>query len=463
MMFPAQVYIDRRAILRRAFSTGLLLFPGHGESPMNYRGNTYPFRQDSSFLYYFGLDQPGLAVLIDLDAGREIIFGADPSVDDIVWTGPLPSVADLAAQVGIHETAPPAALAALLSQSCAQGRPVHFLPPYRAEQQLQLAQWLGQSPAQIAGLASVPLVKAVVAQRAFKSPAEVAQIEQALDVTHAMQTLAMSLARPGVTEWAVAGAMEGLVASRGLGLAFPTIFTVHGETLHNMARDRVLRPGDLAVNDCGATSPLHYAGDITRTLPIGGRFNPRQREIYQIVLDAQQRAIAMATPGVEFRDVHRAAAETLVSGLIDLGLMRGPAPDAVAAGAHTLFFPCGVGHMMGLDVHDMESLGEDYVGYTDAVRRNPEFGWKWLRLARALEPGFVVTVEPGIYFIPVLLDRWRAEKKCSDFIDYDRFEQYRDFGGIRLEDDVLVTPDGHRVLGPAIPRTADEVEAATAH
>ncbi|MDP6633442.1 MAG: aminopeptidase P family protein [Phycisphaerae bacterium] len=458
-MFDAEVYIERRRSLSEQIRAGLILFLGNNESPMNYPDNQYPFRQDSSFLYYFGLDCPSLAAVIDVDDGSVCVFGDDLTVDDIVWTGPLPTVADRARAVGVDRTAPLHKLHETLTAATAQGRAVRFLQQYRADNVLAIQRLLEIRPSAIASRASETLTRAVVAQRSIKSPEEIEQIEEAVDLTGAMHVLAMKTARPGMYEMEVAGAMEGLALSRGGRLAFPIIFSIHGETLHNHYHGNKMSSGDIVVNDSGAESASGYAGDITRTIPIGGQFSQRQREIYTIVLDAQEAAIAACRPGIEFRDVHRLASTMLVTGLKGLGLVKGDPDDAVAAGAHTLFFQCGLGHMMGLDVHDMEGLGERYVGYTDTIERNPEFGWKSLRLAKALEPGFVITVEPGLYFIPELIDRWRADNKCADFINYDKVEQYRDFGGVRLEDDILITEEAYRVLGDPIPKTIDEVEA----
>jgi Xaa-Pro aminopeptidase len=321
-----------------------------------------------------------------------------------------------------------------------------------------LKQLLGIDPETINDHVSVPLIRAVVAQRSVKSPEEIEQIEAALDTAYEMQTLAMRMAKPGMLEGEVAGAMEGIALSKGVRLAFPTIFSIHGETLHNHFYGNAMREGDLVVNDSGAESPLRYASDITRTIPIGGRFSRKQKEIYSIVLDTQTRAIEAVKPGVEFRSVHRLACRSIVSGLRDLGLMKGDVEEAVEADAHALFFPCGVGHMLGLDVHDMEALGEDYVGYSETINRSSVFGWKSLRLAKAVEPGFVVTVEPGIYFIAELIDRWRSENRCSEFINYDVVEKYKGFGGIRIEDDLLVVEGGHDLLSRRIPKTVDEVE-----
>jgi Xaa-Pro aminopeptidase len=464
-MFARETYLRRRERLKARVQSGLVLLLGNDESPMNYAANTYPFRQDSTFLYFFGLDQPGLAAVLDLDEGTECVFGDDPSLDDIVWTGPRPLLRDRSQQVGVTRTAPSEELEQVLGKATRQGRTIHTLPQYRAENTLRVADVGRASPydnprrAGTLALPSSDLIRAVVEQRSIKSREEIEQIEIALEISSRMQTAAMKMAKPGVFEYEVAGAMQGIMASSGVGPAFPPIFSAHGEIMHNPYYDSRLKAGDIAVNDSGAESPLHYASDITRTIPIGGKFSPRQKEIYSIVLDAQERCVAAAAPGVEWRQVHRLAAVAVTEGLKELGLVRGDPQEAVAAGAHTLFFPTGVGHMMGLDVHDMEPLGEDYVGYTDTIKRNPEFGWRYLRLAKPVEPGFVITVEPGIYFMPELIDRRRAEGKYSQFIDYGKLEAYRNFGGIRIEDDILITPDGCRLLGPHIPKTIDEVEA----
>jgi Xaa-Pro aminopeptidase len=455
-MFPAATYVQRRARLRERIGSGLILLPGNDESPMNYAANTYPFRQDSTFLYYFGLDQPGLAAVIDVEEGTECVFGDDPTVEEIVWTGPVPLLRDRCECVGVTQTAPSDKLRQVLDEAARKGRTVHFPPQYRADNLLKINRlW---SPA-AAPVPSVTLTKAIVQQRSIKSLEEIEQIEAALDISQQMHITAMRIARLGTVEREVAGAMEGIALSNGVRLAYPTIFSTHGETMHNPYYDNVLKAGDIVVNDSGAGSPLHYASDITRTIPIGGKFSQRQREVYSIVLDAQEKALGLAKPGVEWREVHRLTAVALIEGLKGLGLIKGDPQEAVAAGAHTMFFPCGVGHMMGLDVHDMEALGEEYVGYTETIRRNPEFGWRYLRLAKAIEPGFVITVEPGIYFIPQLIDQWRAERRCSRFINYEKVERYRDFHGVRIEDNIVVTAGGCRILGRPIPKTIEEVEA----
>jgi Xaa-Pro aminopeptidase len=458
-MFAQKVYIERRKRLREQVGSGIILLLGNEESPMNYPDNQYPFRQDSCFLYFFGLDYPCLAAVIDIDEDKECVFGEDMTVDDIIWMGPQPSLREKCEKAGIYETAKVDRLQDILKKAAEQGRKIHYLPPYRPGNVLKIQQMLGVAPSEIKNCSSEPLIKAVVAQRSIKTEGEIAEIESALGICYEMQMLAMKMSKPGMYEREIVGAMEGLVLSRGSRLSFPTIFSVHGETLHNHYYGNKMKEGDIAVNDSGAESALHYASDITRTIPVSGRFTDRQKEIYRIVLNAQEKAIEAVKPGVEFRNVHNLAYKILATGLKELGLMKGNIEEAVAAGAVTLFFQCGLGHMMGLDTHDMEDIGEDYVGYTDTIKRNPEFGWRSLRLGKELEAGFVITVEPGIYFIPELIDRWKTENKCIDFINYDMVEKYKDFGGIRIEDDVLVTENGRRVLGKKIPKTTDEVEA----
>ena len=465
-MFPAATYQSRRAALlarlRDAGARGLVLLPGHVDSPMNYRDNAYDFRQDSSFLYFCGLQQPELALVLDIDDGAATLHGDDIGIDHLVWTGPLPSVAERAAQSGIVSTATNARLATTLASARAAGRDVHFLKPFRGETRLALAAWLGLADAQLDPAASRALTLAVIALRSVKSTSEISEIENALHVTRDLHHLAMRLSRPGVVEQEVVGAMEGLALTHGRRLAYPSIFTSRGEILHNHDHSVKLEGGELIVNDTGANSPIGYASDITRTIPVGGRFSGLQAELYDLVLDAQTRAIAAVAPGVPYRDVHELACRTMVEGMKQLGFMRGDAAEAVQAGAHAIFFQCGTGHMMGLDVHDMEGLGEDDVGYGEGYSRSTLFGHKSLRLARPLQPGFVVTIEPGVYINPWLTERWRAEGRHAGFIDYAMFDRHAGFGGIRIEDDILVTADGRRELGPHIARSRADVEAACA-
>jgi Xaa-Pro aminopeptidase len=457
-MFDKNTYTHRRATLKQQLGHGLVLLLGNEDSSMNYKDNLYHFRQDSSFLYFFGLDRPGLAALIDIDNDKEIIYGNDLTLDDIVWTGPQPSIAEQAEPAGVSNVQPSAALPVELASARGLGRTIHFLPPYRPENILKLSAWLGFSPAALKGHASVPLIKAVVAQRSVKSADEVAQIEAAVDITAAMHLAAIKGARDGMTEAQLAGVLHGIAISAGGNLAFPTILTVNGQVLHNHYGNTVMKEGRIAICDSGAENGMHYAGDMTRTFPVAKKFTTLQREMYDIVLSAQEAAVTALRPGVLFRDVHALAAEKLVEGLKAAGVMKGDPKEAVAAGAHTMVFQCGLGHMMGLDVHDMEDLGEEYVGYTDDLKKSKDFGWKFLRLARAVEPGFVVTIEPGLYFIPELMDRWGAEKKYGDFIDYKKLEAFRDFGGIRIEEDLLVTAEGSRLLGKPLAKTAAAIE-----
>ncbi|HWB94877.1 MAG TPA: Xaa-Pro aminopeptidase [Puia sp.] len=456
--FDKTTYQQRRARLKQQLGKGLILLLGNEESSMNYRDNVYPFRQDSSFLYFFALDKPGLAGVIDIDNDREMIYGRDLTMDEIVWTGPQPSLAEQAVAAGITQVLPVASLAGDLVSAHAAGRTIHFLPPYRPENVLKLSAWLSLAPGMVRDRASVPLIKAVVEQRSIKSEEEIGQIEEAVDITAAMHVAAIKGARDGITEAQLAGGLQGIAIAGGGNLAFPTILTVNGEVLHNHYGPTVMREGRIAICDSGAENAMHYAGDMTRTFPVGRKFTALQREMYDIVLGSQVAAIQALKPGVLFRDVHALAARKLMEGLNAAGVTRGDPAEAVAAGAHTIVFQCGLGHMMGLDVHDMEDLGEEYVGYTGTLKKSREFGWKSLRLARALEPGFVVTIEPGLYFIPELMDQYRAERKYMDFINYDRLDTLRGFGGIRIEEDLLITATGSRVLGHPLAKTADEIE-----
>lgn len=458
-MFSTATYRQRRDQLIQHLSSGLLLLMGNEESPMNYTDNIYHFRQDSSFLYYFGLDQANLNALIDVDSGACIVFGNELSIDDIVWTGPQPTLRDQAAQVGVNKTEAANEVMKHLAEAQKAGRPIHYLPPYRAKNKVKLHQWLGIPLAQVSAKASKELIHAVIAQRSIKSAEEIVEIEKALDTTAAMHLAAMAGAKPGIVEAELTGQVQGLAVGGGGDLAYPIILTVNGQTLHNHYHGNTLQSGQLVLGDFGAETAMHYAADITRTFPVDRQFTQQQKEIYQIVLDAETKVIEQLSPKHTYLDMHLLAARIITDGLKALGLMKGDTDAAVAAGAHALFFPHGLGHMMGLDVHDMEDLGEDWVGYNDQIQRSQQFGLKSLRLAKQLEAGHVLTVEPGIYFIPELIDRWQAEGQNADFINFAALEAYRNFGGIRIEDDVLITQDGANVLGTAIPKTIAEVEA----
>ncbi|HVU54121.1 MAG TPA: aminopeptidase P family protein [Puia sp.] len=458
-MFNKQVYIARRQKLKQQLGKGLLLFLGNEESSMNYKDNWYHFRQDSSFLYFFGLDKAGLAAVIDVEGDKEILFGRELTLDEIIWMGPQASIVDQAAQAGITDVRPPSELAGLLQKAKSSGQAIHFLPPYRPENIQKLSELLGLPLAAVKEKASVPFIKAVVAQRSIKSAEEVQQIEEAVDITAAMHLAAIQGARDGMTEAQLAGELPGIAIAAGGHLSFPTILTVNGQVLHNHYSNTVMQAGQMALCDAGAENRMHYAGDMTRTFPVGKKFTSIQKEMYDIVLSAQEAACAALKPGILFRDVHFLAAEKLVEGLKALGVMKGDVKEAVAAGAHTMVFQCGLGHMMGLDVHDMEDLGESYVGYTEDLKKSTEFGLKSLRLGRALEPGFVVTIEPGLYFIPELMDLRKGEKKFFEFVNYDKLESFRSFGGIRIEEDLLITETGSRLLGKPLAKRAEEIEA----
>ena len=457
-MFEREVYIRRRKKLRDLMSEGIAIFTGNVEAPMNYPDNTYHWRQDSDFLYFFGIDLPGLTGVIDFNSGDEIIFGNDFDVEDIIWMGPQPSIADLAARAGISRTRPVAGLEDYVNEALTGGRKVHFLPPYRAETKMRLGELLRENPCQMRTKASESLIKSVVSLRSIKEDVEIREIEKAADIACEMETTAMRMCKPGMTEQEIFGTIEGIAWARGGGPAFPTILSINGQTLHNHSHGNILKEGRMMVTDCGAESLLHYAADLTRTTPVGGRFSQRQREIYEIVLKANTESIKLAGPGISNRDLHLNACGIIASGLKDLGLMKGDVEEAVKEGAHALFMPHGLGHMMGLDVHDMEGLGENFVGYSDEVKRSTQFGLKSLRFALPYKPGHVFTVEPGIYFIPELLAKWKSENNHTGFINYDKVEKYIDFGGIRIEDDVLITDNGCRLLGKTAPKTVEEIE-----
>lgn len=458
-MFATEVYVSRRKKLKEIMKSGILLFPGNGEMAYNYKGNTYAYRQDSSFLYFFGLDQPGLTGVIDVDQGKDYVFGNDLDMDDIIWTGPQPTVASKSLTAGVSNSGSMAELEHFISSAGKQSRNVHYLPPYRAETFLYLEGLLGIPHASVSKGASVELIRAIASLRSVKEEMEIVEIEKMVDVAYEMHTAVMKNARPGLREKFLTGLVEGIASSYGYGISFPVILSIHGETLHNHHHGNILKEGDLLITDAGAESERYYASDITRTIPVSGKFSARQRDIYQIVLNANMEVIRNARPGVPYRDMHLLASRTIASGLKDLGLMKGSADDAVAEGAHALFMPHGLGHMLGLDVHDMENLGEDYIGYNEEFKRSEQFGTAYLRLAKRLEPGYVFTDEPGIYFIPELIHLWKKEKKFEAFIDYAKAESYIGFGGVRIEDDLLITSTGCRVLGKPIPKTIGEIES----
>lgn len=455
-MFSKETYMGRRSKLKQTMGSGLLLFLGNDESGMNYADNTYYFRQDSTFLYFFGLSYAGLHAVIDIDNDKEIIFGDELTIDSIVWMGTQPTLKEKGERVGISDIRPSGELGSYLANAQKKKQPVHYLPVYRAEHQLKLFNWLGIYPGKEEP--SVPFIKGVVNQRNYKSEEEIAEIEKACTVTADMHLTAMRMVRPGIRESEVAAAVSEVALANNYQLSFPVIATINGQTLHNHYHGNIIESGDMLLLDAGAETVMGYAGDMSSTIPADSTFTIRQKEIYDIAVAAHEAAVAALKPGILFEDIYDLSLKVIMEGLKDLGFVKGDPEEAVRAGAAALFMPCGLGHMMGLDVHDMENLGEVYVGY-DGRPKSTQFGRKSLRLGRKLEPGFVLTVEPGIYFIPELIDLWRGQDKFTEFINYEKVATYKDFSGIRNEEDYLITGDGARLLGKKIPIRTEEVEA----
>ena len=460
MLFEKQTYIQRRAVLKEQVGSGIILLTGNNDSPANYPSNAYRFRQDSSFLYYFGQHREGLAGIIDIDNNCEYLVGNDIDIEDIVWFGSVDSVADMAAQSGVANTLTMTQMADFLKKAKGEGRTIHFLPPYRHDLMIQLMDILGIHPSQQRAQASVKLIMAVVNQRAVKTPEEIAEIERACAIGYEMHTTAMKMCRPGISEQEIAGRISGIASSKGCMVSFQSIVSMHGEIMHGYPSPRPLEAGRLLLCDAGAETNENYCSDNTRTTPISGRFTQRQKEIYSIVEQCHDYALTLAAPGVKWWDVHFGVCRLMTDKLKELGLMKGDTEEAVRAGAHAMFMPHGLGHMMGMDVHDMEGLGQTYVGFDDEVQPNLEqFGTNCLRCGRRLQEGFVMTDEPGIYFIPALIDDWKASGHCAEFLNFDLLETYKDFGGIRIEDDILITADGCRYLGKdRIPYHINDVE-----
>ena len=458
-MFDKKVYIERRKQLQHAVGSGLIVLLGNEESSMNYRDNLYPFRQDSSFLYFFGIDRPALIGIIDIDNDSEIVFGDDFTTEEMIWTGYREPLNLLSGAIGVSIVKPRKDLWAFIRLATEQKKKIHFLPPYRPEQQDLLGDVLGISSGSLQGMHSIILIKAIVSQRSYKSAGELEEINRAVNTTAGMQLAAITMAKAGMTEAQIAGKMQEIAIGAGGNLSFPTILTQQGQILHNGYSHSLLTEGNLVLSDCGAETGMHYAGDLTRTFPVSATFTAAQRDIYDIVLRAHESAVALLQPGKPFRDIHLHACEKLTEGLQELGVMKGDAKEAVSLGAHALFFPCGLGHMMGLDTHDMENLGEQYVGYNEEIIKSTQFGLKSLRLARPLEEGFVVTIEPGLYFNPALIDEWEANNQLGSFINYDKLKAYRNLTGIRVEEDFVITGNGSRLLGNPLAKTANEIEA----
>ena len=458
-MFAKEIYQQRRARLSEQVGSGIILLPGNTESPMNYHDNAYLFRQDSHFIYFIGMDHPDLFVLIDADARETILFGDDLTMDDIIWTGPKESLSDEAAKSGIEKVLPLSDLSGFI-QKAVRKRPIHFLPPSRTQNMLMLESLLGIPALQLKQSASETMIRAVVALRSIKGQEEIAELEKASAIGYSMHFAAMKAALPGASERDIAGMIEGIALSKGHGISFPTILSQKGEVLHGHDHSLILEKGRFMLCDAGAESLSHYASDFTRTTPVGGHFTSQQKDLYQIVLDANNRAFELIRPGVLYKDIHLDCCRVLAEGLKSLGILKGDLGEAVTQGAHALFMVHGLGHMMGLDVHDMEDLGEHFVGYDEEVSRSTQFGLRSLRLGRRLQPGFVLTVEPGLYFIPALIQKWESEKILTDFIDYNKAKQFIGTGGIRLEDDALVTATGCKMIGERrLPITPSEIES----
>ncbi|MDL2211222.1 aminopeptidase P family protein [Bacteroides sp. OttesenSCG-928-M17] len=455
-MFSKETYAQRRAVLKKRVGSGLLLFLGNDEMGLNYADNNFRYRQDSTFLYYFGLSFAGLSAIIDIDQDKEYIVGDELTIDDIVWMGIQPTLKEKSERVGVVNTLPSSALGDYLQRAKQKGQTIHYLPPYRPEHKIKLQAWLDIPFAAQEG--SLPFIRAVIDQRNYKTDEEIVEIEKACNITADMHLAAMKMLRPGMKEYEIAGAIEAIAFASGGNLSFPTIATINGQTLHNHYHGNTASSGQLFLLDAGAETEMGYAGDMSSTFPVDRKFTPRQREVYEIQNAMHHAAVAALRPGITYMEVYELSAKKMVEGLKELGLMKGDVESAVREGAHAMFYPHGLGHMMGLDVHDMENFGEVWVGY-NGQPKSTQFGRKSLRLGRTLETGFVLTVEPGVYFIPELMDKWRAEKRFMEYLNYDAMEKYKDFGGIRNEEDYLITADGARRLGKYIPVKPDEVEA----
>jgi Xaa-Pro aminopeptidase len=458
-MFNKQTYIQRRKTLAEKIGSGVVLLLGNDESPMNYADNGYHFRQDSTFLYYFGIDFPALAAVIDVDNDRQIVFGDDYTIDDIVWMGPQPTIADYASKSGIHQALPTAELTTMLHEALKQGREIHYLPPYRPESKLKLQHLLFLHPDHIAQKSSLRLIRAVVSQREIKSAEEIVEIEKGVDLSVDMHVAGMQMVRPGMTEAQVAARVYEIAHAANGEISFPIIATINGQTLHNHYHGNVLKSGDLFLLDAGGEVESHYCGDLSSTFPVDTTFTAQQKLIYEMSLQAHQAAVDALALNVPYRNVHLAACRSITENMKSIGLLKGNTDEIIASGAHALFMPCGTGHMMGLDVHDMENLGEVWVGY-DGEPKSTQFGLKSLRLAKPLKPGHVFTIEPGIYFIPELMDKWQGEGKFTEFVNWAEVQKFRNFGGIRNEEDYMMTEAGPRRLGTKVkPKTVEEVEA----
>lgn len=459
MLFSKSTYVERRNELKKLVGSGLIVLFGNNDSPANYPSNTYKFRQDSSFLYYFGLHRNGLVGVIDVDNDREYLVGDEIDIEDIVWYGSVTSVAEMAEMTGVARTAAMRELPAIVESAKAQGEEVHFLPPYRFDNQIQIMDLLGIHPSQQKAAASLKLIAAVVKMRTTKTEEEITELERAAEIGYEMHTTAMRLCRPGITEQYIGGMVDGIANAYGCMVSFQTIATQHGEVMHGNPSTAKLEAGRLMLVDAGAETNENYCSDNTRTTPVSGVFTQKQKDIYNIVVECHDHVLEVAKPGVKWWDVHFAVCRIITERLQQLGLMKGDVEESLKAGAHAMFLPHGLGHSMGMDVHDMEGLGQVYVGFDNEVRPSTQFGTNALRFGRRLQKGFVVTDEPGIYFIPALIDDWKKNGTNAQFLNFDKIDEYRDFGGIRIEDDVLITDEGCRFIGSKrIPYHVEDVE-----
>ena len=461
-MFNKDFYVKNRAALKKLMNKGIAVFVANDEASMNYPDNTYHYRQDSNFAYFFGLNHPDLVGVIDFESGEEILFGQEVTIDDVIWCGPLPSLPEQGDMIGIKDCRDINRFPEYIRQMMEKGRMIHLTPTYRGDQTIKIANYMDICTSEVKNYVSQLLIEAIVSLREIKSDIEIKEMEYAADTAYYMHTTAMKMCKPGVIEQEISGTIEGIAIARGGIVSFPNIVSMDGQTLHNHNHGGVLKEGRMMVCDCGAETGTYLDSDFTRTTPVGGKFNSRQRDVYEIVLKANMEVAKQTKPGIRYMEMHKLAARTLIEGLQGIGLMKGNVDDALAAGAHYLFQPHGLGHMLGMDVHDMEGLGEVNVGYNKETPRSTQQGFSCLRCGKVLKPGFVVTDEPGCYFIPTLIDIWKAEGKHKDFINYDKLESFKDFGGIRIEDDLLITETGNRILGKPIPKTVEDVERTCA-
>ena len=458
-MFDRKIYIERRRILSGKISSGIILFLGNSNADINYQGNSYPFRQDSSFVYYFGLMLPDMAAVMDVESGEEIVFGDDVDVNDIVWTGPQPLVKELADSVGVSRNEPLRALAEYLGDAVRKNRRIHFLPPYRYQTKMLLNRLLDVPFDEMEESASEELIRAVIGMRLVKKDEEIAELEKAAEIGYRMHYAVMKSARLGMKEQELAGLMDGIAMQYGRMTSFPTILSQNGETLHNETHNQILTDGRIIVIDAGAEALSGYVSDFTRSIPSSGKFNSRQKDIYEIVKSANEYFPVIARPGETFESLHLKVVRLMLEGLKGLGLVKGDLDEAVSCGVQGLFMPHGLSHHIGLDVHDLSSMGRKYMGFDDTYRKFLGTAQPATAMGKTLEAGYVVSNEPGIYFIPALIEQWKSEGKNKEFVNFSALEDWYDFGGIRLEDDILITADGCRLIGThRLPISIEDVE-----